>query len=117
MGRRHAKQEQEGLLSMSERTRIAIIAGCTMFIVRIVIGLLIMGLDRLTHESDMLLLCDLPTIAVYFVLAKVGHPHDIANAYDLTFFATGAVVWLVLGFIVGWVTSLLRSRSDGSTLV
>jgi hypothetical protein len=102
---------------MSERARIALIAGATTFGARIVIGLLIMGLDRLTHEADMLLFVDLPTLGLYFLLARIGYPHDIVNAYDLRFFVIGAVVWLVVGWFVGWLASRFISRSHTRTSV
>ena len=100
---------------MSARARFILIAAVTGCVGRVLIGLMVMAMDRFTHESDMLLLFDVPTLGVYLLLAQLGYVYDVHDAYDMRFLAVSSLTWIVVGGVVGWIVWRLRNRGSISS--
>ena len=101
-------------LRLGESRDIKLVAawGLLLLGIRVGIGLLLIVLEASLGEADLLLLFDVPTVAVYFFLARVlGYRHNITNVYDVRFFVTGVVTWMVLGLCIGFVVLAVRKRS------
>ena len=96
------------MLQVNRRLRVPLVAATAAASLRAVIGLLIMAIDTITHEADMLMFFDIPTLGLYFLLARIGYAHDIANAYDVRFLVVASVLWFVLGGAIVLITVTRR---------
>lgn len=86
--------------------RIALWAGG----VRVAFGILLVLLVRAAPEADMLVVADLPTMLLYWVLQHFGFDSSIANALEIRFHLIGVAWWLVLGALLGICLGVTRSN-------
>lgn len=85
-------------------------------LIRIVFGLLLMGVQKSSPEGAMLVLVDVPTLGLYWLLSAAAGIHlDIVDAFDMRFFFLALLVWAMLGAVIGIVRLRWVLRTSGRT--
>lgn len=68
---------------------------------RLGLGFVLALWSRVNPEVNMLLLLDLPSVALYFLINKLGGQLGVVNAADPLFLCVGTVTWFFLGYALG----------------
>jgi hypothetical protein len=76
--------------------------------VRLLFGMLTLLASMQSGEGAMLVLLDLPTLGIYWLLQLMFGPTAIVDAFDVRFWVTGLIVWSLMGAMLGMV---VRSRT------
>lgn len=84
-----------------------------LLVTRMVFGGALMLLSRASTEASLLVIADVPTLAIYWLLQKFGMNSTIRDSFDAHFFVIGAITWAVLGYVLGYVIVLMFGRSGG----
>jgi hypothetical protein len=85
----------------------ALIIGLALAGGRVLFGAFIAAMAALAPESHMLVVMDLPTIAVYTLFATFA-PVTITDAFDVMFHTIGVATWFIVGFGIGLLVGLSR---------
>lgn len=67
---------------------------------RLLVGALVAAVAAFYPESHLLVIADLPTIAIYAALAFSGHELPLSGAFDLRFLVIGMTSWFLLGVLL-----------------
>jgi hypothetical protein len=78
--------------------------------VRIAFGAFLVLLVRAAPEADMLVVADLPTMLLYWVLQHFGFDSSIANAHEIRFHLIAVAWWFFLGALLGVCWGMTRSK-------
>ena len=82
--------------------RFPFLLGLSLAALRLTLGLLLIWMARSSPESHMLVLADVPSLAVTFIVAALtGWPSSISDAADVSFFAIALITWFSVGFFTG----------------
>jgi len=79
--------------------------------IRLLAGILLVLMYFQSHEVGVLVLLDLPTIALYAGLEQLFGPIGIADVFDVRYWTLGLVVWALLGVSVGYVVWRWRKQA------
>jgi hypothetical protein len=82
------------------------------FSIRLIAGLLLMAITMISPEGAQIVIADLPTILIYFLISRFGIHMAISGPFDLLFSLIGLATWALLGWVTGRAVILLRKRND-----
>lgn len=78
--------------------------------VRLLLGTGLAAFATLSPEAHLLVITDLPTLALYGILSLVKIELPISGAFDLRFLFAGIVTWFCGGLLLALLLGRVRSR-------
>ena len=92
---------------MSRASRIAVRGAGAGLVIRLVFAGALALLSSASGEASILVILDFPTLGVYWLLQQLGITLGIRDAFDVRFFMIGLGTWAVLGYLFGYIATVL----------